>query len=96
MSEATKIELPAEWVRLLTHTLGAGPHVRKSRHGYRNGFCATIGTPAHDAWEEMVSHGLAERGGTINSGKNRYYRATVAGCKAIGLGKAAIKRAMED
>ncbi|AMV31747.1 hypothetical protein VN12_06470 [Pirellula sp. SH-Sr6A] len=96
MSELTKVELPEEWVRLLTHTLGAGARVRKSKHGYRNHFCAVIGTPTCDVWEEMVSYGLAERGGEINNSTNRYYRATEAGCKAIGLSKAAIKRAFED
>jgi hypothetical protein len=44
----------------------------------------------------MVAAGLAEKGSSLNGGKSVYYRATVEGCKAVGLSKAAIKRAFED
>jgi hypothetical protein len=84
------------WIDLLTHTLGAGSHVRKSKHGYRNHFCASVGSDSDKAFEEMVAAGLAEKGSSLNGGKSVYYRATVEGCKAVGLSKAAIKRAFED
>jgi len=84
------------WIDLLTHTLGAGSHVRKSNHGYRNHFCACVGSDYDKAFEEMVALGLAERGSSLNDGKAVYYRATIEGCKAAGLSKAAIKRAFED
>ncbi len=84
------------WIDLLTHTLGAGSHIRKSKHGYRNHFCASVGSHNYKAFEEMVSAGFAERGASLNGGKSVYFRATVEGCKAVGLSKAAIKRAFED
>lgn len=83
-------------IELLQHTLGAGPRKRKSRWGYRNHFCAGVGSPEQAAFEEMVTSGLAERGGKINGETSQYYRATVEGCKLAGLGPRAIKRAFED
>jgi hypothetical protein len=84
------------WVDLLRHTLGAGKHVRKSKHGYRNRFCASVGSEEHNAFQEMVAAGLAKKGSAINGGELVYYRATVEGCKAIGLSKAATKRAFQE
>ncbi len=84
------------WIDLLTHTLGAGSHIRKSKHGYRNHFCASVDSHNYKAFEEMVAAGFAERGASLNGGKSVYFRATVEGCKAVGLSKAAIKRAFED
>lgn len=83
------------WECLLRHTLGAGAEKPKSKHGYRNYFCANVGSSDDKSLEEMVAAGLAEKGRSINGGKSVYYRATVAGCKVIGLSKAAIKRAFE-
>ncbi len=84
------------WVSLLQHTLGAGPDIRKSKHGARNRFCAAVGSPDDQQFQAMVAAGLAEQGRYINDGRSRYYRATVAGCEFIGLHKAAIERAFED
>jgi hypothetical protein len=44
----------------------------------------------------MEQAGLVRSGLFINGGKMRYFHATIEGCKAIGLSKAAIKRALED
>jgi hypothetical protein len=96
MSGNLQLAVLPRWVDLLTHTLGAGSHVRKSRHGYRNYFCATVESKEANSFDEMVAAGLAEKGQVINGGKQVYYRATVDGCNAIGLSKAAIKRAFAD
>lgn len=42
----------------------------------RNHYCAEDGRPS---LEELVRAGLMERGGTINEGRDRYYRVTPAG-----------------
>jgi hypothetical protein len=84
------------WVELLRHTLGAGKHVRKSKHGYRNRFCACVGSDEDKAFHQMVAAGLAKKGSAINGGELVYYRATVEGCKAIGLSKAATNRAFQE
>jgi len=76
--------------------LGAGSHVPQKKHGYRNHFAATIGGQEHGIMLSMEAAGLVSRGRTINGGGMEYFHATVDGCKAIGLGKAAIKRAFED
>jgi hypothetical protein len=96
MTAAERQSVPQLWIDLLTHTLGAGSHIRKSKHGYRNRFCASIDSHNYKAFEEMVAAGFAERGASLNGGKSVYFRATVEGCKAVGLSKAAIKRAFED
>lgn len=92
---ATEEKVNAKHAELLTHMLGAGPHIARKMHGYRNYFCAGIGGGDYQALVEMGAAGLVKAGGTINDGTMQYFYATVEGCKAIGLHKAAIKRAME-
>jgi len=93
--DAGQVVISAEWQDLLRHTLGANKENRESKHGYRNRFCADVGSSDDKSFEAMVAAGLAERGPTINEGTSVYYRATVAGCEAVGLSKAAIERAFE-
>lgn len=81
---------------ILTHMLGAGPDVAKKRHGYRNRFCAEVAGGDHATLSEMAAAGLVKAGRLINDGRDQYFHATIAGCEAIGLDRAAIKRAMED
>ena len=85
-----------QWLDLLRHTLGAGRERRKSQHGYRNRFCAGVGSPDYAEFRAMEAAGFAQAGPAINDGTSRYFRATVAGCELIGLSKAATKRAFED
>lgn len=84
------------WLDLLRHTLGARPEQRKANHGYRNRFCASVGSAHWLQFVAMADSGLAETGSLINEGKQQFFSATVAGCKAIGLSRAAIKRAFAD
>jgi hypothetical protein len=95
-SQDESAEKITEWKRLLRHTLGAGDHIAKYKHGYRNYFLASIGSETELHFRGMVKAGYAEQGGTENNGQSRYYRATIEGCKFIGLSKAATKRAFED
>lgn len=78
---------------ILTHMLGAGDHIPRGRRGYRNYYCTSVGD---ETLCEMEKAGLVVAGRTINDGRDQYFYATLAGCKAIGLSKAAIKRAFED
>lgn len=89
--------LPPLWRENLTHMLGAGSHIPKKQHGYRNHFCAvlSIRNKDYESMIEMIEAGLVFAGVTINFNECQYFHATVAGCQAIGLSKAAIKRAME-
>jgi hypothetical protein len=87
-------ELKPLWKENLTHMLGAGSHVPKKQHGYRNQFCASLGDEDHISMLQMEVAGLVVKGRILNSGM-QFFCATKAGCKAIGLGKAAIKRALE-
>jgi hypothetical protein len=84
------------WLDLLRHTLGARPEQQKANHGYRNRFCASVGSEHWLQFMAMVDAGFAETGSLINEGKQQFFSATVAGCKAIGLSRAAIKRAFAD
>jgi hypothetical protein len=82
---------------ILTHMLGAGPHVKKELHGYRNGYCAVVDSPDYATLLAMKEAGLVEAGRFVNHQcKCQYFYATLAGCIAIGLGAPAVKRAMND
>lgn len=87
------VEVQPEWIDLLKHMLGAGQTIPKKRHGYRNYFCTTIASTNHDIMLAMKDAGLVSQGRAING--MRYFHATESGCKVIGLGKSAIKRAFE-
>jgi hypothetical protein len=69
----------------------------KKQHGYRNHLCVSIheGSEHYEISLQMVEAGLLKPGQKINNGTMQYFHATVKGCQAIGLSKAAIKRAME-
>lgn len=80
--------------KLLQHTLGARPDQNKKNYGYRNGYLASVGSTPHQEFKKMVDLGFAVAGESEDG--MQYFHATVEGCKAIGLGKAAIKRAFEE
>ena len=80
---------------ILRHMLGAGLHIPKRSHGYRSGYCVGIGSDAYGTLIEMERIGLVKAGVKINLNLDQYFHATIEGCKAIGLSKAAIKRAFE-
>ncbi len=90
------IEISERWRDLLQHTVGARPDQKKSTHGFRNKFCASVGSENWLEFVAMVDAGLVTTGPTINEGRQQFFFATVEGCKAIGLKPAAIKRAFED
>ncbi len=92
----TETQLHPKHAEILTHMLGAGPHVRKKMHGYRNRYCVDIGNDDHKLLIEMEEAGLVKSGQVINGGTGKYYFATIKGCAAIGLSKTAIKHAMEN
>ena len=94
MAEMTQVS--ATWIDHLRHMLGATSDTKKKNHGYRNRFCAEIGTEYHRDMLEMEAAGLVKSGCVINQGTCVYFHATIEGCKAAGLSKAATKRAMED
>lgn len=79
---------------LLTSMLGAGDHVPDAQRGYRNRFAAARGTDDHTTLIGMLEKGLVKQG---HEGKDIImFYATEAGCKAIDLTPAQIKRALED
>lgn len=82
-------------LEILTHMLGAGAHVKRSSHGYRNHFCAEIDGDDFKTLVAMQSLGIVSPGRKINDGRDQYFHATRAGCEAAGLSKPAIKRALE-
>ena len=89
-------EYPIEWLNILRHMLGASDSTPPKRYGYRNHFCATIGGEAHITMLAMLDADLVLRGRKINDSSMEYFHATKLGCEAIGLHKAAIKRAFSD
>lgn len=76
---------------LLQHALGIQSNVSRSSWGYRNNFCAEIGSDHDQAWLQFVEQGLATRGCTINKGQDVYYHVTAKGCLAAGLSKNKIR-----
>lgn len=73
----------------LRHMLGVGSHIPKRDWCYRNYFNAGPGHSDMPSIERLVSSGLAEEY------RPEYYRATVAGMRAIGLNEKQIKKALE-
>lgn len=97
---AEKARLPIEpdtrHVEILVHMLGAGSHVKRGQHGYRNHFCAGLGSDDHLTLQAMASCRLVRPGRIINDGRDQYFYATEAGCDYIGLSKAAKARALRE
>jgi len=80
---------------ILRHMLGAPVKRRRgSLPGYRNNYCAGFGGDDDSQLRLMAEAGLVVAGGAINYGADQYFHATAAGCEAIGLSKAATKRAL--
>lgn len=80
---------------LLERMLGVGSRTKKKMWGYRNRFIATI--ECVPWFVEMEKRGLV-RSHLLDFETTKphfCFTATELGCKAIGLHKAAIKRAME-
>ena len=90
-----RLSVDKVWIELLTHTLGAEPHKRRSQHGTRNAFCASVGSKDHREFMNMVRSEYAVAGHYINNGESQYFHATKEGCELIGLSKAATRRALE-
>jgi hypothetical protein len=88
------IELKPLWRENLIHMLGAGSHIPEEQHGCRNQFCASLGSEDHISMLQMEVAGFVVKGRRLN-GDMQFFYATKAGCEAVGLGKAAIKRALE-
>lgn len=91
-----QLAIDPDWESKLRHMLGAGAERPKRDHGFRNHYCTSIGSESHGVLLEMQQAGLVRSGRSINEGRDQYFHATVDGCKAIGLAKAAIKRAFSD
>lgn len=88
------MELTEKERALMAHTVGMVSNRPKGKWGYRNYFAASNGGE-----NDKVMHDLIERGYIVQGHKGEkltYYHCTEAGMKAIGLHKAAIKRALEQ
>ncbi len=68
---------------LLQHTLGAGRRYLKKHWGFRNHFCASVGTVDDITLQEMEGLGLVKSG--VDSDERRFYHATKDGAIAIGF-----------
>jgi hypothetical protein len=67
----------------LQHMLGADSRYKKKQWGFRNHFCATVGTPDDIELIEMEKNGLVKSGNRIED--RVFYFATKAGAKAVGF-----------
>lgn len=88
-------ELTKKQTEDLHHMLCAVSNVKKSNWGYRNHYCAGVGSEDEASFTEMEKAGLVARGRVINDGDSVFFHATEAGMDAIGLKPAQKKRAME-
>lgn len=90
MSQPTPTEKDMDKLR---HMLGAVPgRWPKNKWGWRNYFASASADNEHML--RLVDAGYAEKGHQSES--MTYFHATEAGCKAAGLDKSGIKRALED
>lgn len=78
----------------LRHMLGADSRYIKKQWGFRNHFCACIGSNDYIA---MLRHELA---GYVTKGRSEnkmtFFHATPKGCKALGFTKKQIERVFEQ
>jgi len=82
-------------LEILRHMLGAPVKRRRgSLPGYRNRFCAGARGDVADQLRLMADAGLVIADRPMYDGAGQYFHATAAGCEAIGLSKAATKRAI--
>lgn len=79
----------------MRHMLGATRERTKRDHGFRNHYCTVIGSESYAMLLKMEAAGFVKAGRRINDGRDQYFHVTVEGCRAIGLSKAAVKRAFE-
>lgn len=91
----TEPVVPKQWLDTLRHMTGAEPRYKKSQWGFRNHFCAGVDGDDIKMLKEMESAGLVHSGMKINDGRDQYFHITYDGCRAIGLGPAAIKRVFD-
>lgn len=78
---------------LMAHTVGMVENRPKKDWGKRNYFAASPGGENDWVLDGLVIHKMMTRGHRDDS--LNFYHCTEAGMKAIGLHKAAIKRALE-
>lgn len=75
----------------LRHMLGATKHHPKTKWGFRNHYLCNV--QDREAMERLVAAGLARAGEQLL--RTQYYHATKDGCRAAGLDRSGIVRAME-
>jgi len=85
-------DITADDLAKLQFMLGAVPgRDLKHRWGARNHYCCGVQDRA--AMERLVSAGLARVGAPLLT--SLYFHATTAGCRAVGMGAAGIRLALE-
>lgn len=83
VTDATKIDK-------LRHMVGFD---EKKNRGYRNRFCATVGSPDWETMKSMEGEGWVTQGQTLN-GNMVMFHATEKGCRKAGLSRSETSRAL--
>lgn len=85
------MKLSSRQTEVLQHAVGFDSR----KPGYRNHFCANIGSDDHATCLILEGAGLMEAGLRINGGRDQYFLVTRKGGEAIGLDEASVERLME-
>lgn len=85
--------ITAQDLKKLRHMLGAEPDRPQRAWGFRN-YYACGGGENEKSMRRLEAAGFVQQGRPYD--KSFYFHATEEGCKAVGMNKAQIKRAMED
>ena len=92
---APPFELSEDDINNLRHMLGAEPgRYKKANWGFRNYYSTGGAGSTHERLLRMESLGLLVK--RVASERTVFFHATEAGCLAVGLKKAQIRRALED
>lgn len=81
-----EISLSERQTEILQHAVGYDSR----KPGFRNYFCASLGSDDHDVCLSLAVLGLMTRGATINGGRDQYFFVNQAGGEALKLDEKAM------
>ena len=93
-SKTSAPKMQAAYENIIRQALGCHAQRPKSQWGFRNHYCAGVGTEGHNTCKEMLRLSYLEPFGFTTDGGSQYFRVTLRGMVNLGLGEEIISRAL--